>query len=242
MMSGSILTVLLILLNGTLFFQSAEMDDTATLTIKKTEDFTITGDGKSLQWNKTEWLPITVQESSGGPESATRVKVLYSDRGLYFLFFCEDQKITATIEEDYGALYNEDVAEVFLWPDESVPVYFEYEVSPLNYELPILVPNMNDRFYGWKPWHYEGDRKIQHATTAQGGKKKSNAQIQSWMAEFFIPYKLLNPIIAGAPKPGDRWRANLYRIDYDKKYTTWSWQKTSGSFHEFKKYGTFQFD
>jgi hypothetical protein len=241
-MSGPILTVFLVFLNGNLFLNLFKEQDTTTLTVRKTEDFTITGEGTSLQWNKTEWLPITIQKSSEATTLGTRIKVLYSDRGLYFLFFCEDQKITATIKEDFGALYNEDVAEVFLWPNESVPVYFEYEISPLNYELPILVPNMNDRFYGWKPWHYEGDRKIQHATSAQGGKKESNEQVKSWMAEFFIPYKLLQPIVTGTPKSGDRWRANLYRIDYDKAATYWSWQKTSGSFHEYKKYGTLQFE
>lgn len=236
------LTYILIILHGTLFFNSIDGQDASPLTVRKTEDFTVTGDGKSAQWNKAEWLPITIQKSSGNTVNATRAKVLYSDRGLYFLFFCEDQKITASITEDYGALYNEDVAEVFLWPDESVPVYFEYEISPLNYELPILVPNMNDRFYGWKPWHYEGDRKIQHATSAQGGKKESNEQVKSWMAEFFIPYKLLTPMITGTPKSGDRWRANLYRIDYDHGATYWSWQKTSGSFHEFRKFGTLLFE
>jgi len=242
MISGPVLTLLLILLNGNLFLCLFHEQDTTTLTVRKTEDFTITGEGTSPQWNKTEWLPITIQKSAHPTAWATRIKILYSDRGLYFLFFCEDQKITATIKEDFGALYNEDVVEVFLWPDESVPVYFEYEVSPLNYELPILVPNLNDHFYGWKPWHYEGDRKIQHATSAQGGKKESNGSVKSWMAEFFIPYKLLQPIVTGTPKSGDRWRANLYRIDYDKGATYWSWQKTSGSFHEFKKYGTLQFE
>lgn len=236
------MTAFLLLLNGNLIFHTFEASDSNILKVKKTEDFSITGDGKAANWSKTDWLPITIQESSGEVTQGTRVKVLYSEQGLYFLFLCEDRKITATIKEDFGALYKEDVAEVFIWPNESVPIYFEYEISPLNYELPILVPNMNDRFYGWKPWHYEGTRKIQHATSAQGGKKQSNASVNSWMAEFFIPYKLLQPIVNAAPKQGDRWRANMYRIDYDKDYTTWSWQKTSGSFHEYKKYGTLVFE
>jgi hypothetical protein len=241
-MSGSLMTVFLILLNGNLIFNLFNDQDAAPLSVRKTDDFAITGEGTAPAWNKTEWLPITIQKSSGGTTAATHVKSLYSDRGMYFLFRCEDQKITATIREDFGALYNEDVVEVFLWPDETVPIYFEYEVSPLNYELPILVPNMNDRFYGWKPWHYEGDRKILHATSAQGGKRNSNEQVKSWMAEFFIPYKLLTPLITGTPKSGDRWRANFYRIDYDKGATYWSWQQTSGSFHEYKKFGTLQFE
>ncbi len=241
-MNGLSLIAILMISHGGLIFNFPVQRDPGTLTVKKTEDFTVSGDGHSPQWNKTEWLPITVQESSGGAIPATRAKVLYSDRGMYFLFFCEDQKITATIEKDNGALYKEDVVEVFLWPDESFPIYFEYEVSPLNYELTILVPNLNGKANGWLPWNYDGDRRIQHLTSVQGGEKKSHAQIKSWMAEFFIPYKLLQPLVSGAPKSGDRWRANLYRIDYDKDYTTWTWQKNSGSFHEYKKFGTFLFE
>ncbi len=134
------------------------------------------------------------------------------------------------------------MVEVFLWPDETIPIYFEYELSPLNYELPILVPNLNGKFMGWKPWNYSGKLKVQHATSIQGGDKVSKATIKGWTAEFFIPYRLLNPIVSVAPTSGTTWRGNLYRIDYDKKYQTWSWQKTSGSFHEFRKFGTLVFE
>ena len=47
-------------------------------------------------------------------------------------------------------IYNEDVVEVFLWTDESTPLYFEYELSPLNYELPIIVPNNEGDFFPYR--------------------------------------------------------------------------------------------
>ncbi len=220
--------------------------DSAKTVIKKTSDFTITGDGTSPNWEIAEWVTITTQESSSTKQLATQVRILYSDQGIYFLFKCEDQKLSATLKEDFTALFKEDVIEVFLWPDESVPIYFEYELSPLNYELPILVPNLNGRMQGWLPWRYEGNRKIKHATSVQGGEKKSNALIKSWIAEFFIPYTLLRPLVVSPPKSGSQWRANLYRIDYDEGYTTWTWQKTTkgvgGNFHEYKKFGTLVFE
>ena len=70
----------------------------------------------------------------------TRVKVLYSPTGLYVLMDATDRRLTATMKEDFLDLWNEDVFEFFLWPDEKQPVYFEYEISPLGFELPILVP------------------------------------------------------------------------------------------------------
>lgn len=216
--------------------------------VRKTADFQVDGEGSSENWMKAEWLDITLQESADDAPVPlkTKAKVLYSETGIYFLFLCEDEKLTATIEEDFGPLYREDVAEVFLWPDTLVPVYFEYEISPLNYELAFLVPNINGKFQGWRPSRYEGRVRTRHATSIQGGEKKSHSAIKSWMAEVFIPYALLNPIVGKAPRPGDKWRANLYRIDYDKGYTSWTWQKTTpklrGSLHEFKKFGTLIFE
>jgi hypothetical protein len=209
--------------------------------VTKTTDFKITGDGTAVHWQKTAWVNIPVRENSESTLS-TRIKLLYSEKGMYFLFFCEDRKLTTTITEDFGNLYDEDVVEVFLWPDENYPLYFEYEVSPLNYELPILVPNHGGKFFGWRPWKYEGNRKIEHKTSVQGGKKESNATVKSWMAEFFIPFELLTPLNNVPPKSQTKWRANFYRIDYDDKLTTWQWQPTSGSFHEYQKFGTIVFE
>jgi hypothetical protein len=217
------------------------MNDT-TLTIKKTEDFEVSGEGNAQAWQLTEWIIIPQREGRDDGWK-TQTKILYSDKGIYFLMQCEDQILTATLEEDFTNLYNEDVVEVFLWTDESHPVYFEYEISPLNFELPIMVPNLGDDFMGWLPWHYEGERKTIHATSVQGGEKKSGATVSGWSAEFFIPYALLKPLNNVPPKKGTTWRANLYRIDYDEtEYKTWQWQLTSGSFHEYHTYGTLIFD
>lgn len=212
-----------------------------SVTIKKCSDFSITGDGSSATWKSTDWLTLT-QQGSGPVVYSTKVKVLYSEKGIYFLFNCEDKKLTATMTEDFQDLYLEDVAEVFLWPDESFPVYFEYELSPLNYELPIIIPNYKGTFYGWKPWHYEGERLTSHATSVTGGKKISGGEVTGWMAEFFIPYKLLVPLNNVPPVSGTKWRANMYRIDYDKGTKYFAWQKIDKGFHEYNNFGTFIFE
>jgi len=209
--------------------------------IKKCSDFKVTGDGSSSEWKNTEWLTVA-QQGNGPALYATKVKVLHSETGIYFLFSCEDKKLTSTLKGDFLDLYNEDVVEVFLWPDESFPVYFEYEVSPLNYELPIIIPNYKGTFYGWKPWHYEGERLTQHATSAIGGEKISGAAVSGWVAEFFIPYKLLVPLNNVPPVSGTKWRANMYRIDYDNGPKYFAWQRIDKGFHEYNHFGTFIFE
>ncbi len=144
---------------------------------------------------------------------------------------------------DFMDLWNEDVVEVFLWPDENYPIYFEYEISPLNYELPIIVANRNGDLLRWQPFHYDTDRQTHHKTTIIGGEKKHDAMVKGWIAEFFIPYKLLVPLSNVPPHKGDRWKANFYRIDYDESESiSWLWQLTKNNFHDYESFGSIIFN
>jgi predicted TIM-barrel fold metal-dependent hydrolase len=210
--------------------------------VRATDDFEVTGDGRAAAWRKAEWERLRRRTLDGQPYE-TRFKLLYSPKGIYVLADCADRKITATMKEDFQDLWKEDVFEAFLWPDEREPLYFEYEISPLNVELPILIPNLGGKFLGWRPWHYEGGRKTRKATAARGGALKSGATVSGWTVEVFIPYELLTPLRNVPPKAGSRWRGNFYRMDYDDgKTTSWDWSPVGPGFHEFEKFGTLVFD
>lgn len=215
--------------------------ENGTTVIKKCNDFKVTGDGTSDTWNRTEWIELACQDMVGN-KYETKVKVLYSETGIYFLYHCQDEKLTSTMNADNLNLWEEDVVELFLWTSEDFPVYFEYEISPMDFELPILVPNYKGKFLGWLPWNYSGDKRVIHATSTIGGEKKSMAAVTAWIAEFYIPYKLLNPLPQVPPVSGTKWRANMYRIDYDKGASHFAWQKTVRTFHEYNKFGTFIFE
>jgi predicted TIM-barrel fold metal-dependent hydrolase len=210
--------------------------------VKSTDDFEVNGKGDAKAWTQAVWEPLHRRGDKGLPYE-TKFKVLYSSKGLYVLMEATDKKLTAKFEKDFENLWTEDVFEVFLWTDERDPLYFEYEISPLGRELPIMVPNNDGKFMGWLPWHYEGGRKIRKATSALGGEVKSGAEVKGWRAEIFIPYELLAPLRNLPPKTGTRWRANFYRMDYDDgMHTGWDWSRVGPSFHEYKKFGTLVFE
>ena len=179
-------------------------------------------------WEDTTGLPAQMILQ------ATRAKVLYSASGIYVLTDAEDARICCTLREDFADLFREDVIEVFFWTDERHPVYFEYEISPLNFELPILVAHDNGRFHGWRPWHYTGQRRTRHAT---------RVTTRGWTTEFFIPFALLVGLGRSHPRPGDQWRANIYRIDTDEAPAShWAWSPATGSnFHDYRNFGAFRF-
>jgi hypothetical protein len=236
-MGSKIILALCFLLMIRSLVVQGQSDDSTTMSVLKTDDFQLTGDGKAPQWKKMAWLSLP-KRNHGGVQYETDFKILYSDSGLYCLYRCQDNKITATLKEDFSDLFNEDVVEAFFWTDQSVPLYFEYELSPLNYELAILVPNFKGDFLGWRPWHYEAGRKTRHAThiSEAGGK------VLFWTAEFFIPFSLLKPMQAVPARSGMRWRANFYRIDYDEHISEWSWRQTRTNFHDYERFGTLVFE
>ena len=172
--------------------------------------------------------------------------MLYSDRGLYVLMDAEDRKVSASKKTDFDNLWTEDVFEFFLWPDERWPVYFEYEISPQARELVLLVPNFggHKKQYGWRPWHYEGERKTKKAVRFRVDESDSDtAKLAGWTAEVFVPYSLLKPLQNVPPTSGTRWRANVYRCDYDDdRPVAWSWSLTQSSFHDYERFGTLVFD
>ena len=212
------------------------------LRVRSTADFELTGDGSADEWKAAEWESLH-KRNPAGLAYETRVKALYSPRGLYFLMDSTYARISATPREDFEDLWKEDVFEVFLRTDERDPIYFEYEVSPLGRELPIVVPNLDGDYLGWRPWHYEGARKVRKAISAVGGKLEPGGAVSGWRAEVFIPYALLKPLRNVPPGPGTRWRANFYRMDYDGgKATSWDWSRVGPDFHEFGKFGTLVFE
>jgi len=44
------------------------------------------------------------------------------------------------------------------------------------------------------------------------------------------------------PESGTLWRANMYRIDYARGASHFSWKKTTGTFHDFIRFGSFIFE
>ena len=209
--------------------------------VERVDDFEVTGDGNADAWARSGWH--TMARVGGASSYASRCKVLYSGTGVYFLVECEDRKLTCTMTQDFDDIYREDVVEVFLWPHEAQDLYFEYEISPLNVELPILVPNHRGGFMGWRPWHYEGNRRTRRATSVQGGAKAPGALVQAWTSEFFLPFALFAGLGNTPAMPGTKWRGNMYRIDYDDgKPSQWAWCERAGTnFHSFRDFGTLIF-
>jgi hypothetical protein len=194
-------------------------------------------------WDRTAWNamhPLGVNPST----LETRFKMLRSDRGLHLLVDCEDTVITCSEPMRGGDLWLEDVIELFLWPDERHPIYFQYDVSPLGAELALLCVSANDQVNtGWQHWHDEGHRRTRVKTSVRGGIARPGAEVSGWAVECFIPFALLAGMPSVPPHAGSRWRGNVYRTDYVRgRPSHWAWcPRTSTSTHARSEYGVLLF-
>lgn len=236
-----LLLTIALLINIIGFSQShASTTNAGPLAIYHCSDFEVDGKGDNPEWNKSAWNVMAQLDS--GKAYSSKFKMRYSEKGVYVLFHGVDSRITTSFTNDFEALFKGDVFEVFFQTDTATSIYLEYEINHLNKELVLLVPNFNGRAFGWQPYAYANNRKVQKAVSIEGGKAEINSAITGWTAEIFVPYALFNPLLNVPPKAGTVWRANFYRLDYDSgQMVKWAWSPVEKQFHEYKKFGTIVF-
>ncbi len=195
-----------------------------------TEDFEPDGDLNEAVWQKA--TPVSVEYGSlrndARPALATRVRILYSDKFLYFGWECPFTKLTVfdtpSADRERLGLWDRDVVEVFVGSDaKNINHYAEYEVAPSNERLDVLL-NLPEKNFGW-------DGRAQSAV-------KVDKKRKVWTVEWRMPLEVL----AGErPGPGTRWRLNLYRCDRaNNAFLAWS-PVLKGSFHTPEKFGVLEF-
>ncbi len=163
--------------------------------------------------------------------------MLFDDRFLYFAFRCWDENIWATMKRRDQHLWEEEVVEVFLQADPTQPSYIELEVNPLGTMLDIFLLNIR------KPLHYESwnSEKLQWAVQVDGTVDGKGGD-KEWTCEIALPMEDIIPAPHIPPKPGDRWRLNLYRIERKPARAGLAWSPTlTNDFHVPKMFGEIVF-
>ncbi|MEY2410152.1 MAG: hypothetical protein QOF48_2822 [Verrucomicrobiota bacterium] len=195
-----------------------------------TDDFELDGALDDAVWSRAQ--PARVEYGSAKydarPDLATGVRVLYSDKFLYFGWECPFTKLTVfdtpTVERERLGLGDRDVVEVFVgsnWTNTNA--YAEYEVAPTNERLDLIL-DLPKRNFAW-------DGRAQSAV-------KVDKQRKVFTVEWRMPLELLSPV---KPAVGTRWRLNLYRCDKaNNAYLAWSPTLTN-TFHTPSQFGVLEF-
>lgn len=171
-----------------------------------------------------------------GPEAAsTSFRALWTAAGLAIRFDVTDAEPWHTLTERDARLWNEEVVEIFLDVGATGRSYAELEINPVNAVVDLWVDRPENRFD--KTWDIAGLESRVHP------RRDAAQRLMGWTAAALIPWPALAakapPGIAVPPRPGDRWRFNVFRIERprgpkeperDALYLAWS-PTGQASFH-----------
>ncbi|MEN6519828.1 MAG: carbohydrate-binding family 9-like protein [Armatimonadota bacterium] len=193
-------------------------------------------------WSHSEAVNLVLSEDGASASKPTRVKLCWDNDHLYLAFDCTDQDIWGTMFNRDDLIWNEEVVEAFLSPDGDLTHYYELNVSPRNVVFDTEISALTDDppvFKGRKEWDITG---LKTAVAVDGTLDDRNDIDRGWSIEIAVPFASLG---RKTPKPGEKWRGNLYRIDLSPEpveFQAWSPTLISpANFHRPSHFGTIVF-
>ena len=180
--------------------------------------------------------PARLRRATDGvaPRLATTFTVYYDDEFLTVVFSAADDHVVATHYGHDEPLYEEDVVEAFLAPNDGRE-YFELEVNPVGttYDSRIVSPDgvratMRDDV----GWECEG-------LVAAVRKMISARNVMTIDTVMRIPFASVGKTV---PAAGESWLANFFRVDRHPgegdEYSAWRpTMKDPADFHVVKAFG-----
>jgi len=207
---------------------------------KVSEPVPLEWSGEDGVWASAEEGTLREVVSGGKPRLATRFRMLYSEENLYVFYEVEDRVIFASYTDHDYPLYEEDVVELFLSPSGSLHYYYEFNFSPRAVAYDAIVLNdggpsetgRGEIFIPLLAWDCEGLQVKAHRRDGD-----------NWSVGAAVPFRQLHLAENRTPRPGETWRANLFRIEYGEGEPEYSaWIPTGvRDFHVPVRFGTLRF-
>ena len=158
------------------------------------------------------------------PHLRTRVKLLWDNNFLYVGAELEEPHLWATLSKRDAIIYRDDDFELFLDPDGDGEAYFEVEINALGAVFDLFL----DRPYkeggrAHTNWDLPG---LKTGIALHGTLNDPSDEDEGWTVEMAIPWKELVPPLESQPSsgrppgPGDEWRMNFSRVDWNLEIVT----------------------
>jgi Carbohydrate-binding family 9 len=170
------------------------------------------------------------QGENSDPGRETEVRLLWTRETLFLRFVAKYRELNlfpdARSDGWRDQLWDRDVAEVFLQPDDRDPfVYKELEVSPNGFWIDLNIS------HGQREEMKSGLRR----------RVVLDSKGHTWTAELAVPMRSLTPMF----DLGKKWRVNFYRVEGKAEprfYAAWSPTMTpQPNFHVPDKFGYLEF-
>jgi hypothetical protein len=180
-------------------------------------------------WADATWTAdfVDIRGDEPTPRFRTRAKLLYDDEYLYVGARLEEPHVWSTMAERNTKLFEENNFELFLDPDGDGLNYYEFEINPLGtiWELTLPKP-YSAGGVAVDPTNLPG---LRTAVQVDGTLNDPSDTDNGWSVEFALPWTGLATYNNGQtpPRPGDEWRMNLMRIEWDHEVVDGAYRKGS---------------
>ncbi len=169
-------------------------------------------------WQAVPWTEEFVDiegDHMPTPRYATRAKLLWDDEYLYVGAHLEEPHVWATLTERDSVIFHDNDFEVFIDPDGDNHQYYEIEVNALNtvWDLRLVKP-YREGGPALDAWDIAG---LRTAVYVDGTLNDSRDEDRYWSVEMAFPWTALAEYsqVPSPPAPGDQWRINFSRVEWD---------------------------
>ena len=177
-------------------------------------------------WDAAPWTEPFVDiegDRQPVPRFETRARMLWDDDWLYVGVWLEEPHVWGSLTERNAVIFRDNDIELFLDPDGDHHRYYEFEVNALNtiWELTLERP-YKDGGPAVSPTNLPG---LRSAVWVDGTLNASHDTDRGWSVEVAVPLAALRTYNQGRrPRPGDRWRANLSRVQWRHRLASGAYQ------------------
>jgi hypothetical protein len=169
-------------------------------------------------WADADWTEVFGDiegPAKPAPRFRTRAQMLWDDQCLYIGAYLEEPHIWATLTARDSIIFQDNDFEVFIDPDGDTHAYYELEMNALNtvWDL-LLVKPYRDGGPAVHSWDIQG---LKTGVRIMGTLNDPSDRDKAWTAEIALPFAVLRECIPGKPDrpaPGDQWRVNFSRVEY----------------------------
>ena len=183
-------------------------------------------------WQGAPWTKLFVDiegDKKPRPRYATRAKMTWDETYFYIAAEMEEPDLWATYDKHDMVIFHEHDFEVFFDPDGDTLNYFEFEINVLNTGWDLFLPKPYR--HGGKAdngWEIPGLRTAVHA---RGTINDPRDRDEGWTVEMAFPWPAFNrgPRPAVPPKPGESWRVNFSRVEWQLEVVDGKYRKVAGT-------------
>jgi len=203
-------------------FEAAPFAPRRYVALRAPSRLTVDGKLDDAGWTAAAWSDAFVDiegDSRPQPRFRTRAKMLWDDEYFYVAAEMEEPDLWGTLTARDSVIFHDNDFEVFIDPDGDTHAYYELEVNALGtpWDLMLIKP-YRDGGPAINGWDIAG---LKIGLDLRGTLNRPGDRDDGWTIEIAMPWAILREAAPDhqPPRPGDRWRVNFSRVEWQMDVT-----------------------